>query len=83
MTMTSQATTARTALGRFGQRVAALIAECNYAQRRLAAIQTGPDSYLQSRDKAPADYAEFLFRTSGLLLHEPAASRRANGRLVR
>ena len=28
---------------------------------------------------APEDYAEFLFRTSGLLLHEPAAAGRAHG----
>ena len=80
--MTRPASTARTALGRFWQRTAAVIAECNYAQRRLATLRTAPDTYLQSRDAAPGDYAEFLFRTSGLLLHEPAAARRANGQFV-
>ncbi|HET9974224.1 MAG TPA: hypothetical protein VFQ68_38735 [Streptosporangiaceae bacterium] len=41
-----------------------------------------PEAYLDNRDKAPADYAEFLFRTSGALLHEPGAARRANGEFV-
>jgi hypothetical protein len=74
--------TARTALGRFGQRVAMIIAECNYAQRRVAILRMTPEAHLDNRDKAPADYAEFLFRTSGALLHEPGAARRANGQLV-
>ena len=70
------------ALARFGRRVADVIAECNYAQRRLTTLMTNPDTYLTDRDKAPDDYAEFLFRTSGALAREPAASRRANGQLV-
>ena len=74
--------TARTALGRLGQRVAMIIAECNYAQRRVAILRMTPEAYLDNKDKAPADYAEFLFRTSGALLHEPGAARRANGRFV-
>jgi len=74
--------TARTALGRLGQRVAMIIAECNYAQRRVAILRMTPEAHLDNRDKAPADYAEFLFRTSGALLHEPGAGRRANGQLV-
>jgi hypothetical protein len=82
--MAQRATTpARTALGRLGQRVAAIIAECNYAQQRAAILRMTPEAHLDDRDKAPADYAEFLFRTSGALLHEPAAARRANGRFVR
>jgi len=81
--MAQPATTpARTALGRLGQRVAAVIAECNYAQQRAAILRMTPEAHLDDRDKAPADYAEFLFRTSGALLHEPAAARRANGRFV-
>jgi hypothetical protein len=83
MTMTQRATIpARTALGRFGQRVAAIIAECNYAQRRSTSLRMAPDTYRAGRTRAPADYTEFLFRTSGALLHEPAAGRRANGRFV-
>jgi hypothetical protein len=82
--MAQPATTpARTALGRLGQRVAAIIAECNYAQQRAAILRMTPEAHLDDRDKAPADYAEFLFRTSGALLHEPTAARRANRRFVR
>jgi hypothetical protein len=64
------------ALGRFGRRIAAIVAECNDAQRRMLS----PDRYLLDPDKAPQDYAEFLFRTSGGLLHEPAAAGRAHSR---
>jgi hypothetical protein len=78
-----QAAPARTALGRFGRRVATIIAECNHAQRRLTILRTAPDTYLDRQGRAPADYAEFLFRTSGILLHEPPAARRANGQVVR
>jgi len=70
------------ALTRFGRRVADLVAECNYAQRRVFALRTTPDAFLANRDKAPDDYAEFLFRTSSALLHEPAAAGRAHGRPV-
>ncbi len=66
---------------RVANRVARVVAECDYAQRRSFAIMTNPDSYLTDRDQAPDTYAEFLFRTSGALLHEPASARRAHGRL--
>ena len=65
------------AAARFGRRIATIVAECNYAQRRLLAVRTSPDAYLTDRDQAPDDYAEFLFRTSGLLVHEPTAAGRA------
>jgi hypothetical protein len=64
------------------RRIAAIVAECNYAQRRLTIVKTSPDAYLAVRDQAPDDYAEFLFRTSGPLLREPDARRRAHGQLV-
>ncbi len=35
---------------------------------------TTPDSYLTTSDQAPDDYAEFLFRTSSSLVHEPTAA---------
>jgi hypothetical protein len=70
------------ALVRFGRRIAAFFAECNYAQRRMMALRTTPDTYLADRDKAPDDYAEFLFRTSSALLREPTAAGRAHGRSV-
>jgi hypothetical protein len=71
------------ALTRFGRRVAGLVAECDYAQRRLFELRTTPDAYLIDGDKAPQDYAEFLFRTSSALLHEPTAAGRTHGRAVR
>jgi hypothetical protein len=70
------------ALTRFGRRVADLIAECNYAQRRVFMLQTNPDAFLTDRDKAPDEYAEFLFRTSSTQLHEPAAACRAGGQPI-
>ncbi len=66
----------QTALARFGRRVAKVVAECDYAQRRSFTMMTNPDSYIIDRDQAPGTYAEFLFRSSGGLLHEPAAARR-------
>ena len=45
-------------------------------------LRTTPDAFLAERDKAPDDYAEFLFRTSSPLLHEPAAAGRAHGQPV-
>jgi hypothetical protein len=70
------------ALTRFGRRVVGLVAECNYAQRRMFALRTAPDAFLADRDQAPDDYAEFLFRTSSAVLHEPAAAGRAHGQPV-
>ena len=70
------------ALTRFGRGVADFVAECNYAQRRMLALRTNPDAYRVGGAKAPDDYAEFLFRTSNALLHEPAAAGRAHGRPV-
>jgi hypothetical protein len=75
-------TTLLSGLARFGRRVAGVIAECDYAQRRLTMLMTGTDAYLNDRDAAPGDYAEFLLRTSGPLLRESAAGHRANGQLV-
>ena len=70
------------ALARFGRRVADIVAECNYAQRRMLALRTSPDRYGADANKAPDTYAEFLFRASDAPLHEPAASGRAHGRPV-
>jgi hypothetical protein len=59
---------------------AAVLAECRYAQRRMAVLQTAPDRFTVERpNAAPDSYAEFLFRTSGVLLHEPSARLRARG----
>jgi hypothetical protein len=64
------------------RRVAGILAECNYAQRRMIILKTAPDAYLTGAGKAPDDYAEFLFRTSGAMLREPDASHRAHGQFV-
>ncbi len=69
-----------TGLARIGRRVASVLAEVNYAQRRWFTLMTTADSYLIDRDHAPDSYAEFLFRTSSSLPHEPAAADRAHGR---
>jgi hypothetical protein len=69
-------------LTRFVRSVTDIVAECNYAQRRMLVLRTNPDAYRPGRGQAPDDYAEFLFRTSSALLHEPTAAGRARGRLV-
>ena len=43
---------------------------------------TSHEGDLTERDKAPDTYAEFLFRTSGGLMDEPACAPRAHGRLA-
>jgi hypothetical protein len=69
-------------IARLARRVAAIVAECNYAQRRLTILKLAPDAHLTAGDNAPDDYAEFLFRTSGTLLREPDARHRAHGQFV-
>ena len=64
---------------RIARRVGSVVAECNYAQRRLTQLRLSPDSYALDRDRAPSTYSEFLFRTSGPLQHEPSA----RGRVAR
>jgi hypothetical protein len=64
-------------LRRAARRVAEVVAEMNEAQRRLYLLRTAQDRYLINPDEPPETYAEFLARTSGPLLREPPASRRA------
>jgi hypothetical protein len=66
----------------FARRLRAVIAECNYAQRRMAELTTAPDRYLFNPDAAPETYAEFLYRTSGLLRHEPTARARSRAATI-
>jgi hypothetical protein len=85
MTMTRRMTalarpTGLARIGRIGRRVAGALAECDYAQRRIFTLMTTPDPYLTNCDQAPDSYAEFLFRTSSPLLHEPTAADRAHRR---
>jgi hypothetical protein len=55
------------------RRVGAVVAECNEAQNRLLMLRLSPDRYVLTPDQAPDTYRDFLFRTSGLLVHEPPA----------
>jgi hypothetical protein len=63
-------------LRRLAGRIAAAIAEMNEAQRRIVMLRASLDRYTLQPDEPPDTYNEFLARTSGLLLHEPPASRR-------
>jgi hypothetical protein len=63
-------------LRRAARRVAAVVAEMNEAQRRMAMLRTALDGYLFNPEEPPETYHEFLARTSGVLLHEPPASQR-------
>jgi hypothetical protein len=68
---------------RMARRAAAILTECNYAQRRLTQLRLSPDSYMRGEDHAPGTYAEFLFRTSSGLRHEPSAHERTAARHCR
>jgi hypothetical protein len=61
---------------RLVSRVAALIAECDYAQRRWVQLKLSPESYVVEPNRAPGTYAEFLYRASGGMWHEPSARER-------
>jgi hypothetical protein len=69
-----------TRIPRILHRIAEIVAECRYAQQRMATIRMAPDGYLADPDAAPDTYAEFLFRTSMPLEHEPSAWQRSAGR---
>jgi hypothetical protein len=67
-------------LQRLARTVADAIRECNDATRLMTERVNAPDSYVFHPRKAPDTYAEFLFRTSGPLAHEPSARARAKPR---
>jgi hypothetical protein len=56
--------------------IASVVSECNHATRVMTQLSQAPDRYLPESGQAPDDYAEFLFRTSGPLVHEPSARQR-------
>lgn len=62
------------------RRVRSVVREMNHAQQRLLALRMAPDQYLVKPSAPPDTYEEFLMRTSGLLIHEPAADKRADWR---
>jgi hypothetical protein len=49
----------------------------NEAQRLMFVLRTATDRYTANPGAAPDTYQEFLARTSGALLHEPPARKRA------
>lgn len=65
------------ALARAASRAAGVLADCYRAQQRCMVLALAPDRQLDKPDQAPQTYAEFLFRTSGPLLREPAARDRS------
>jgi hypothetical protein len=69
-----------TRLVRILRAIGTVAAECNAAEQRLAQLRLSPDSYSLAPDRAPEDYAEFLYRASGPLAHERSARERAGGR---
>jgi hypothetical protein len=60
--------------------IASVVSECNNATRVMTQLNSAPDRYLPDSGQAPDDYAEFLFRTSGPLAHEPSARQRLAAR---
>jgi hypothetical protein len=56
-----------------------LVAECNYAQRRLMHLRLSLDSYVYDPHHVPSTYGEFLYRTAGTPRREPSARDRAAG----
>ena len=62
---------------RIAERVTATVREMNEAQQRMIALRTAADRYLVNPSTPPDTYAEFLMRTSGPLLHERSAAKRA------
>jgi hypothetical protein len=65
---------------RLVRQICAIVDECNYAHRRLAMLRMAPDRGLPGAHRAPDTYGDFLFRTSGPMVHEPSARDRATGR---
>jgi hypothetical protein len=70
-------------LRRIARRFRETVAEANYAQHKVMVLAGAPDRWVQNPNEAPDTYQEFMFRTSGPLLHEPTARRRARGYPVR
>jgi hypothetical protein len=65
---------------RIAERVTATVREMNEAQERMVMLRMAADRYLMNPGTPPDTYAEFLMRTSGPLLREPSAAKRAASR---
>jgi hypothetical protein len=66
----------KTAVRRVADKLADAVREMNEAQRLMLVLRTATDRYVENPGAAPDTYEEFLYRTSGALLHEPSARRR-------
>ena len=60
--------------------VSSVVTECNQATRTMSQLRMAPDRFLPDSGQAPDYYAEFLFRTSGPLVHESSARQRLAAR---
>jgi hypothetical protein len=67
----------KTTVRRVAGKLADVVREMNEAQRLMLVMRTATDRYIENPGAAPATYDEFLARTSGTLLHEPPAHKRA------
>ena len=74
----------KTTVRRIAATVADVFRQMNEGQRRMLVLRTAMDRYHENSGAAPDTYAEFLLRTSGVLLHEPPAHKRLRrgGRLA-
>ena len=70
-------------LRRLARKVAAAVAEWNDATHLMTELTTSPDHYVFRSGTVPDTYAEFLYRTSGPLVHEPTARHRGQSRAHR
>jgi hypothetical protein len=61
----------------FVSTVSGVLADWAYAQRRVVELRLAPDQNVLNPGAPPQTYAEFLYRTSGRLHHEPPARERA------
>ena len=67
----------KTTVWRVAGKVADVVREMHEAQRLMLVLQTATDRFIENPGTAPDTYAEFLSRTSGVLLHEPSARKRS------
>ena len=67
----------KTTVRRAAGKLADVVREMNEAQRLMLVLRTATDRYVANPEAAPDTYDEFLARTSGILLHEPPARKRA------
>jgi hypothetical protein len=58
---------------RITRNLLAILTDWAYAQRKLTELRLAPEQYVYKRNAVPQTYAEFLYRTSGVLHHEPPA----------